>query len=165
MVDEVDRFIKQWRAERPDLELGAMATFARLGRIAGLAGPRIAEVFGRHGLNTGEFDVLAALRRSGTPFTLTPSTLAKSMMLSTAAMTNRLDQLEAAGLITRRLDPANRRSMQVTLTGPGRKVVDLAVTDHVANEERLLQALSGPERRTFDSLLKKLLGGLENSGQ
>jgi len=161
-TDVVGQHIQQWERERPDLSYEAMATFARLGRLAAVAGPMIAGTFTRHGLNTGEFDVLAALRRSGSPFTLTPSALARAMMLSTAAMTNRLDRLESAGLVGRQLDPDNRRSILVSLTGDGRKVVDLAVAEHVANEERLLASLTAADRAQLDRLLSTLLAGLEN---
>jgi len=161
-VDAVDGYIEQWRTERPDLPAGglaAMAVLGRLGRLAGLVGPAIGAVLARHGLTTGEFDVLAALRRAGEPFTLTPGELARSMMLSPAATTHRLDRLEAAGLVGRALDPGNRRSMRVTLTGRGREVVDRAVTDHVANEERLLAALSPDDVAELDRLLRALLAG------
>ena len=138
-----------------------MATFGRLGRLLGVVGPAIEAVFARHGLTTGEFDVLAALRRAGEPYTLTPSVLARTMMLSPAAMTNRLDRLEAAGHVDRALDPGNRRSMLVTLTAHGRETADAAVTEHVANEERLLAALSDDQRSTFDDLLRVLLAAVE----
>lgn len=159
--DAVDRIVEQWRIERPDLQLDAMATIGRLGRIAALAGPHVDDLFARFDLSRGEFDVLAALRRNGSPFTLTPSALARTLMLSPAAMTNRLDRLEKAGLVTRAIDPDNRRSMRVTLTDDGRTRVDEAVTAHVANEEKLLSALSDDDRRHLDDILRKLLASLE----
>jgi DNA-binding MarR family transcriptional regulator len=162
MADAVDRNIDQWRVERPDLPLAAMATFARLGRRRGVAAPAIEAVFVEHGLTTGEFDVLAALRRAGAPHTLTPTVLARSLMLSPAAMTNRLDKLTAAGLVVRELDPDNRRSILVTLTSDGLASVDAAVADHVANEERLLAGLTADQRAALDELLRTLLGSLEN---
>ena len=162
MADAVDRNIDQWRVERPDLPLAAMATFARLGRLMGVAAPAIEAVFVEHGLTTGEFDVLAALRRAGAPHTLTPTVLARSLMLSPAAMTNRLDKLTAAGLVVRELDPGNRRSILVTLTSDGLARVDAAVADHVANEERLLAGLTADQRAALDELLRTLLGSLEN---
>jgi DNA-binding MarR family transcriptional regulator len=162
-VDPVDKHIAQWRVARPDLPepgLAAMAVFARLGRTAGLAGPAIERVFARHGLTTGEFDVLAALFRSGEPFRLTPGELARGLMLSPAAMTNRLDRLEKAALVVRSLDPANRRSILVELTGEGHGAVDRVVAEHVANEERLLAALEADEVGELDRLLRKLLAGM-----
>lgn len=158
--DAVDRVLDQWRRERPDLDLAAMGTIGRLGRLAAVAGPLVEAGLAPHRLSTGEFDVLAALRRSGDPFTLTPTVLARTLLLSPAAMTNRLDRLEAAGLVTRDLDPDNRRSMRVALTDGGRTRVDAAVTDHVANEERLLTALTRTERQQLDDLLRTLLAGL-----
>jgi DNA-binding MarR family transcriptional regulator len=162
-VDAVDELIEQWRTRRPDLPesgLTAMAVFGRLGRVAGLLGPAIDAVFGRHGLSTGEFDVLAALYRSGPPFELTPGGLARALLLSPAAMTNRLDRLERAGLVSRTLDPANRRSMRVALTPRGQRSVDEVVAEHVANEERLLAVLDTTEAADLDRLLRKLLAGL-----
>ena len=146
---------------RPELDLAPMATFGRLGRIQAHATRAIEAVFERHGLTIGEFDVLAALRRTGEPHVMTPTALSRLLMLSPAGMTNRLDRLEAAGLVERRPDPDDRRSSLVVLTKAGRERADAAVTDHVANEAELLRGLTRPERRTFDQLLRKLLAGLE----
>jgi DNA-binding MarR family transcriptional regulator len=164
VADAVDRNIEQWQAQRPELPLAAMATFARLGKVAALAAPAVEAVLADHGLTIGEFDVLAALRRAGAPHTLTPTVLARSLMLSPAAMTNRLDRLAAAGLVVRELDPGNRRSILVTLTGDGLARVDAAVTDHVANEERLLAGLTADQRAALDELLRTLLESWENGG-
>jgi DNA-binding MarR family transcriptional regulator len=159
--DPVDDLIDQWRKERPDLELGPMAVFGRLGRLHALASRAIEAVFEQHGLNIGEFDVLAALRRSGAPYEQKPSRLASTLMLSPAGMTDRLDRLERAGMVHRRPDPDDRRSWIVGLTDQGRTAVDAAVADHVANEARLLDPLSATERRTLDRLLRALLAGFE----
>jgi DNA-binding MarR family transcriptional regulator len=167
VADEIDAFIEQWRTERPDLGAGleAMALFGRLGRLAAVAGPAIEGVLLRHGVTTGEFDVLAALRRAGTPFTLTPTVLARMLMLSPAAMTNRLDRLERAGLVERSVDPGNRRSTLVALSAQGRATVDDAVTEHVANEARLLGGLTDTQRRTLDDLLRLLLATLPEAAR
>ena len=155
--DHVDRLIEQWARERPDLDLAPMATIGRLGRLHALANRTIADVFATHGLQIGEFDVLAALRRSGAPFMMKPTDLASMLMLSPAGMTNRVDRLEAAGWIERRNDPDDRRSSLVRLTDDGRELVDRAVTDHVANEARLLEPLSSAERAALDRALRTLL--------
>lgn len=157
MHDQVDELVAQWAVERPDLELAPMATFGRLGRLSALAGRSIEAVFAGHGLTTGEFDVLAALRRNGDPFVMTPTELASTLMLSPAGMTNRVDRLEASGHISRRADPGDRRSSLVVLTDQGRRLVDIAVTDHVANEARLLSVLSPSELSSLDRALRKLL--------
>lgn len=155
-TDPVDTFIAQWVHERPDLQFGAMATIARIGRLTALVGKSIEAVLGEHGLHVAEFDVLAALRRMGAPYTATPSALTRALMLSPAGMTSRLDRLEAAGHIERLADPGDRRSLLVVLTERGRATIDAAVVDHVANEERLLAELSDRERGALDTLLRKL---------
>ena len=158
--DEIDAITDQWARERPGLDLSAMGIFGRFGRVALLAGRTVDEVFAAHGLRGGEFDVLAALRRSGAPYELTPSVLSDTLMLSRAGMTNRLDRLESAGLVERRLDPDDRRSFLVALTPRGIEVVEAAVDEHVANEARVLSALSAKDRAHLDRILRTLLASL-----
>ncbi|MBJ8337516.1 MarR family transcriptional regulator [Antrihabitans sp. YC3-6] len=160
-VDRVDVIVDQWSRERPDLPTEAMGIFGRLGRVAMLLEAAINATFDRHGLQRGEFDVLAALRRSGAPFELNPSVLAETMMLSRAGMTGRLDRLEGAGLVRRIADSADRRSVRVALTPSGRSLVDIVVADHVENEERLLSVLAAKDRRELDRISRLLLAGLE----
>jgi DNA-binding MarR family transcriptional regulator len=157
-TDTVDALVDQWRRVRPDLEpqLGAMAIVGRLGRLHAMIRPAVEAVLNTHGLGIADFDVLAALRRSGEPFVLRPSDLAHALMLSPAGITGRLDRLELAGHITRHLDPDDRRSLLVELTASGLATVDAAVTDHVANEERLLAHLTIDERRELDRILRRL---------
>lgn len=159
--DAVDEMLEAWAAVRPDLELAPMGTIGRLGRLHLLASRSIEAVFERHGLSIGEFDVLAALRRAGDPPARAPGVLARTLMLSPAGMTNRLDRLEAAGLVRREPDPDSRRSLVVLLTEDGRRVVDAAVTDHVANEAAILSALSPAQRRALDQALRTLLAAIE----
>lgn len=164
-MDAVDTITAQWRHERPDLDLEAMAIIGRLGRLAVVAGKRIDAVFTAHGLQRGEFDVLAALRRSGEPYELNPSVLADTMMLSRAGMTSRLDRLEKAGLARRSADAGDRRAIRVALTDRGLELVDLVVTEHVANETRMLAALPARDRKEFDRLTRLLLADLEGTGE
>jgi DNA-binding MarR family transcriptional regulator len=159
--DVVDDLVDQWRRERPDLDLAPMATIGRLGRVMAHLGPRIEDVFARHGLTTADFDVLAALRRAGEPFAMRPTDLSRLLMLSPAGMTNRLDRLDAAGLVERSPDPHDRRSWTIALTARGREVVDAAVTEHVANEAELLAPLSATQRAALDRALRVLLAHLE----
>lgn len=159
--DAVDEFIAQWRRERPDLPLEAMGTLGRLGRVMGLGVRLIEANLARHGLRLGEFDVLAALRRLGPPHVAAPSRLTRMVMLSPAAMTNRLDRLEEAGLVERRPDPADRRGILVALTEAGFARIEAAVTDHVALEEEILGALSADQRRGLDDALRALLAAVE----
>lgn len=156
--DPVDSLIEQWRRERPDLQLDAMATIGRLGRLHALASASIEAVFSEHGLTIADFDVLAALRRAGPPFVLRPTDLSRQLMLSPAGITSRLDRLAEAGLVERSPDPDDRRSWLIRLSRDGERKVDAAVTDHVANEERLLAPLTKAQRRALDDALRHLLG-------
>ncbi|WP_431918893.1 MarR family winged helix-turn-helix transcriptional regulator [Amycolatopsis tucumanensis] len=159
--DAVDAVIEAWQRERPDLDLDAIAVAGRLGRVGLLLAPAQEKVFTTFGLQRGEFDVLATLRRSGDPYTLTPSQLSATLMLTRAGMTSRLDRLEAAGLVQRTLDPADRRSFRVRLTDKGFATVDEAMTAHTANVTRLLSALDGTQLGALDDLLRILLRALD----
>ena len=156
-VDHSDEVVAQWRAQRPDLDAAPMATFTRLWRAARVADGKLLEVFARHGLEAGWFDVLATLRRAGAPHRLSAGTLARGLVMSTGGMTKRLDKLEAAGLVARSPDPDDRRGVLVSLTPAGLRVVDQAVEDHLANEARLLSVLSDREVKALNASLSKLL--------
>ncbi|MFD3744272.1 MarR family winged helix-turn-helix transcriptional regulator [Nocardia sp. NPDC058633] len=157
--DVVDAITAQWRRERPDLELEAMAVFGRLARVLALGTARIESVFAAHGLQRGEFDVLAALRRSGAPFELNPSVLADTLMLSRAGMTGRIDRLEGAGLVRRIADREDRRAVRVALTEEGRALVDTVVVAHAENETAMLSVLEPADRLALDRITRTLLGG------
>lgn len=157
MADVIDDFLAQWRRERPDLELAAMGTIGRLGRFVALAGRQIDATLEQHDLRVPEFDVLASLRRLGAPYTATPTVLTRTLMLSPAGMTARLDRLERDGYIERRPDPDDRRSSLVVLTEAGFDRIDAAVTDHVATEERLLSSLTDRQRKALDDALRAVL--------
>ncbi|HWI74759.1 MAG TPA: MarR family transcriptional regulator, partial [Baekduia sp.] len=118
-------------------------------------------VFSAHGLEAGWFDVLATLRRAGPPHRLSAGTLARGLVMTTGGMTKRLDKLQAAGLVSRTPDPDDRRGVLVSLSRKGLKVVDRAVEDHLANEARLLEALSDREVRALNATLGKLLAAWE----
>ncbi len=123
----------------------------------------LGEMLVEHGLQTGWFDLLAALRRAGAPYELNPTQLMRATMLSSGGMTKRLDRMVEAGLVERRPDPGDRRGTLVGLTRRGKTVIDKAVDAHLSNEERLLRSLSSAERRNLDELLRTLLGDLEQS--
>jgi DNA-binding MarR family transcriptional regulator len=156
-VDEIDRLVAEWHRVRPDLDVSASHTLTRITRLALLQAASFAPVFARYGLSWGEHLVLAALRRAGPPFHMTPTTLFSSLLLSSGAMTNRLDRLEEMGLVRRLPDPDDRRGRLVELTAKGRRLVDRAVIDHVADEERLIAPLNRAERQRLAALLRKLL--------
>jgi DNA-binding MarR family transcriptional regulator len=155
--DEVGRFVGQWAAERPDLDLRTMATVARLLNVARHIQARLAAFAAEYGLSIPEGDVLFTLRRAGPPYRLAPSAIAESLLVPSGTMTNRLDRLENRGLIERVPHPTDRRSTEVQLTESGRELVDGAVTGHVANEQQILEPLSERDRATLDRLTSTLL--------
>jgi DNA-binding MarR family transcriptional regulator len=159
--DAVDAVVSAWHRERPDLDLTAIGVAGRMGRLALVLGPAQERVFGKFGLQRGEFDVLAALRRSGPPYTLIPSELSATLMMSRAGMTSRLDRLEKAGFVERALDPNDRRSFRIRLTDAGFDAVDAAMTEHTANVSELLSGLSEKDLGLLDDVLRKLLGHLD----
>ena len=160
-MDRADVAIKQWAAERPDLPSLPMALLGRLSEAAErIMRDHLNPLFADAGLQPGEFDVLATLRRSGDPYMLSPTRLYEAAMISSGGMTNRLDRLETAGLIERRPDPDDRRGKLIALTKAGRRVIDETITRHVANEQRLLSALTTAEQEKLNALLKKLIAGL-----
>ncbi|MTE15274.1 MarR family winged helix-turn-helix transcriptional regulator [Nocardia aurantiaca] len=163
-IDAVDVIQEQWRRERPDLDGEAMAILGRLGRLSVVAAEKIEAVFTAHGLQRGEFDVLATLRRAGEPYELNPSGLADTLMMSRAGMTGRLDRLEQAGLVRRIADAGDRRAIKVALTDRGLHLVDIVVTEHFENETRILSVLSDKERKELDRITRLLLTDLEREG-
>ena len=160
-MDRAARAVEQWRRERPDLDVSPMAVLGRLSQASSvIARERLNPLFARFGLQSGEFDVLATLRRSGPPFALTPTALYEATMVTSGAMTNRLDRLEKAGLIARGPHPEDRRGVIVQLTKNGRSLIDEAVTAHVENEHQVLSGLTREERDRLAALLEKLIASL-----
>ncbi|MFH7597305.1 MarR family transcriptional regulator [Streptomyces racemochromogenes] len=155
--DAVDAITDQWFAVRPDLDTTPMAVFGRIYRIAKAMGDAVERAYNRHGMSRGEFDVIATLRRSGSPYTLSPRELSATLMLTTGGMTGRLDKLEKAGLLTRSPDPNDRRGLQVTLTDRGLALVDEAVADGIEVNRTALAGFSPEEVEALGGLLRKLL--------
>lgn len=160
-MDRAEFAAAQWRKERPDLNLVPMTLLGRIAEASQIiARDRLEPVFARYGLKRGEFDVIATLRRAGTPFALTPTELYRSTMVSSGGMTARLDRLETAGLIARKPNAEDRRGMMVALTPRGLTLIDEMIGAHVANQEAIVSALSGREQEQLSALLGKLIGGL-----
>ena len=160
--DAVDQILAQWHKERPDLDVSPMGTIGRTTRLASHLKKAIGKTFAQFGLNPGEFDVLATLRRAGHPYQLSPTELFKSMMVSSGTMTHRIDRLEKAELVLRVPDPSDRRGTLIQLTDKGFSLIEAAVEAHVANEHRILSALEKSELEDLSQLLRKLLVSLEN---
>ena len=159
--DHIEETITAWRRERPGLDLTGMAVLARFLRVAHRFEEAQDEFVAALGLKPGWLDVLAALRRAGDPYRLTPTRLSVEALISTAGMTNRLDRLEQAGLVRRLPAPDDRRGILVELTGEGRELVDAAVDAHRGLSKRLLGGLDARERDELDRLLRKLLVPLD----
>jgi DNA-binding MarR family transcriptional regulator len=160
-MDRAAKARAQWERERPDLDLLPMEVIGRLNGAAALIGrDHLAPLFAEHGLQRGEFDVVATLRRAGKPHRLTPTELYESLMMSSGGMTARLDRLEKAGLIERRPNPDDRRGTLVGLTRKGLTLIDKLVGLHVENERRILSCLTQAEQKELNRLLAKLLKGL-----
>lgn len=156
-MDAVDRILQQWGQARPDLDVSAMGLIGRLARVVHHNARQMDQTFAHHGLNAAGFDVLATLRRAGTPHALSPGELMASMMITSGTMTNRIDQLAKQGLVTRTTDPKDARCAVVKLTKKGFELIDAAVADHVETQKALLTVLSEKEIAALDSVLRKLL--------
>jgi DNA-binding MarR family transcriptional regulator len=154
--DAVDRLLAQWRRERPDVDPSPMAVIGRISRVARRVDLAQRATFARFDLDPPAFDVLATLRRSGAPFSLTAGDLMRTAMVTSGAITQRLDRLEGRGLVRRGPHPGDGRVVLVTLTDTGRTLVDRVLPDHLATEERLLAALSAEQRATLAGLLRTL---------
>ncbi|WNF47780.1 MarR family transcriptional regulator [Pseudomonas sp. SG20056] len=164
-MDAVDAILQQWHRERPDLDVSPMGVIGRLGRCAALLRRELDKLFSSFGLTAWEFDVLATLRRSGEPYRLAPTTLFSTLMVTSGTMTRQLQQLEAAGWVSRIANPSDARSMLVQLTPAGLELIDRAVTAHVANEARLLAPIASTELAQLEARLSQLLTVLEPAGE
>ncbi len=154
-LDHVGWIMEQWRRERPDLDPSPQGVIGRLHRIAARLTEELVVVYGQHGLGEGEFDVLATLRRVGPPYELTPTDLAAQTMVSSGAVTKRVDRCVEQGWVSRRVSDKDGRGRVVALTPAGVEVIDAAFTAHIANEHRLVDALSETERARLAHLLQK----------
>ncbi|MEU7066349.1 MarR family winged helix-turn-helix transcriptional regulator [Streptomyces sp. NPDC051578] len=158
--DAVDAITDQWHAVRPDLNTVPMAVFGRINRIARAVSEEMERTYNRYGVSLGEFDVVATLRRSGAPYTLSPRQLSATLMLTSGGMTGRLDKLEKAGLLCRNPDPNDRRGLQVTITERGLKLIDEAVAAGLEVQRAALSGLDGEEVEALSGLLRKLMAGV-----
>ncbi len=153
-LDHVGRIIVQWGEQRPDLDVSPMGLIGRLHRLAARLNDELRPVFAEAGLGDGDFDVLAALRRSGPEHALTPGELGATTMVTSGAITKRIDRLERADLVTRTVSDTDARSRRVALTAKGLRLVDDLLDRHVANEHRLVSGFSAEERQQLAGLLQ-----------
>ena len=160
MADHVDLVLEQWSEQRPDLDASPMGVIGRLSRLSQLFDGELRRNFARHDRDRASFDVLATLRRSNSEHSLTPAGLMRSSMVTSGAISQRLDRLEARGLVTRAPSETDGRGVRVTLTAEGLRLIDAVLPTHVDTESRLLAGLSGTERDQLAGLLRTLLESL-----
>src|ERR1700712_565284 len=157
MRDEVDELTEAWARERPDLDLGAVAVFSRISRLARHLDLARREAFSAHHIESWEFDVLAALRRAGAPYELSPGRLLRETLVTSGTMTNRVDRLVARGLVERYPDPEDRRGVIVRLTHEGKTAGGGACDPPLAPEPQLLPAPPERAQTRLAGLLRTLL--------
>lgn len=161
--DLIDDLVTQWRSQRPELDPSPMGIVGRVLRLAGHLERTVEEALKPFDLSLWQFDVLATLRRSGPPYRLSPTQLMRAVMLSSGAMTNRIDRLKAAGLVRREPDPHDRRGVLITLTQKGERLIDKVIVARFDEARDRIAALPPSDRRALESGLRKLLEGLEDS--
>ncbi|EAR61650.1 MarR family winged helix-turn-helix transcriptional regulator [Neptuniibacter caesariensis] len=162
-MDAVDLIVDQWKNERPELNSELMGIPGRIKRSSALVQHKLEKTFAEYGLNYWEFDVLATLRRAGSLYSLAPTALFSTLMVTSGTMTHRLKGLEKRGLIARTANPEDARSMLVELTEEGFQLIDKAVTAHTENLERILSPLTEDEQQQLDNALRKILSLLEDA--
>ncbi|MEU2389473.1 MarR family transcriptional regulator [Streptomyces sp. NPDC007369] len=155
--DAVTAVMEQWAKERPDIDFWPIGVVGRLMRISRLWEKEIKDFLAGHDLEPGEFDVLSTLRRSGAPYELTAGAFLKTSLVTTGAITLRVDRMQAKGLVTRIRDERDRRTVKVRLTDQGLEVIDRVLPLHIANEARLLRTLSPQERTRLAAVMSALL--------
>ncbi|WP_293793873.1 MarR family transcriptional regulator [uncultured Pantoea sp.] len=161
MTDHVDFVVEQWASAMPELDASSMAVFGRMLRIMQHLAKTRAEALATFGFRDGEFDVLATLRRAGAPYRLSPTQLYKSLLVTSGAMTNRLNRLEEVGSILRVADPEDKRSMLVALTDGGLAKIEQALLVHTQTQNSLLETLDAAQQAQLKTLLSQLLVATE----
>ena len=161
--DEVDDIVARWRTQRPDLDVAPLQVLSRVSRLARHLDRARRAAFAAHGLETWEFDVLSALRRQGSPYQLSPGALLHATLVTSGTMTNRIDRLEASGLVRRHNDPQDKRGVLVKLTEDGIRRVDAAVADLLERERDLLASLTPDQREQLAGLLRVLLAPFDGA--
>lgn len=160
-MDHVDKILKQWHQERPDLDVAPMGTIGRVKRLNHTLMRAMEQTWAEYGLTDASFDVLATLRREGEPYALSPGDLMASTMVTSGTMTHRINQLEKAGLIERVKNPNDGRGFLISLSQRGFELIDAAVAAHVATQAQLVSGLTKAQQEQLDDLLKQFLAGFE----
>ncbi len=161
MEDEVERLVRGWRRVLPAVDVSPLEVLSRVSRLARYLDRQRSVIFARHDLERWSFDVLSALRRASSPPHLSPGQLLAQNLVTSGTMTNRLDRLEERGLVRRRQDPLDARSVRVGITAAGRRCVDKALADLVSREHDLLAALNAEELTVLSGLLNRIVAPLD----
>ena len=159
--DRIGHVRAEWARECPSLDTSPMEIIGRILRAEHLADALIRAALRREGLDRGGFDVLATLRRAGPPYQLTPTQLYEELVLTSGAVTHRVDALERAGLVERVGGLRDRRSTLVGLTGKGKAVIGRAMGTHMKCEQTMIASLPAAERQALAALLARLLPAIE----
>ncbi len=161
-MDHVDKIIKQWHQERPDLDVEPMEVIGRIKQLSQYLSREMDKTFSVHGLNGARFDVLATIRRSGAPYGLSPGDLMASTMVTSGTMTNRIDQLAKVGLVERTPNPQDARSFIISLTNEGHVLIDRVLNDHVKTQAQLTASLTKKDKKNINLILRKFLINTKN---
>ena len=161
----MDSLVSAWQRERPDLDVTPMQVLSRVSRLARHLDRQRSSAFAAYGLEAWEFDVLAALRRAGTPYQLSPGQLLRETMVTSGTMTNRVNRLAGRGLVSRENHPEDRRGVLVTLTGPGKDTVDAALSHLLTAEQHILEGLTPAEQHQLAAALRELLLPYDDEGR
>ncbi|MBC8953630.1 MarR family winged helix-turn-helix transcriptional regulator [Xenorhabdus sp. PB62.4] len=153
--DHVDRLLIQWEQQRPDLDSSSMGVIGRLCRVNKIIEQRLQHAFKEHGLSAIEFDILATLRRNNMP--MTPTEMYQSVMLTSGAMSTRIEHMVQRGLIVRIANEEDRRSCKISLTPEGKALIDKAVESHLENQKNILESLTETQQEQLATLLRDWL--------
>jgi DNA-binding MarR family transcriptional regulator len=162
--DEVDDIVSRWQTVRPDLDVAPLQVLSRVSRLARHLDRARRAAFAAHGLESWEFDVLSALRRQGEPYQLSPGALLRATLVTSGTMTNRIDRMSEAGLVSRHRDPQDKRGVLVQLTDAGLQTVDAAMSDLLERERMLLTALDAGQQSELAALLRVLVAPFDAAG-
>ncbi len=163
MADEVDLILAAWARELPEIDVTPLGSLSRISRLAKHLDRARRDAFAAHELEVWEFDVLAALRRQGRPYVLSPGELIRATLSTSGTMTNRVNRLEARGLVSRQPNTDDRRGVLVRLTDEGRDRVQQALADLLAYERKVLASIEPEEREQLAVLLRRLLAPFERA--
>jgi DNA-binding MarR family transcriptional regulator len=160
--DTIAGFLDGWKRERPDLDPWPLGILGRVQRLDALLVRRTERWLADLDLTWEAFSLIVTLRRAGKPYELRPGEINRQSLLSSGAVTNRINRVEKLGLVERRPDAGDRRGVMVRLTAKGRALADRAIERQFAELADVMTALTRPERVALGALLSRLLLSVED---